>query len=341
MEFTHNFLRSPSGSENVYQTTASSPFTDTGAAGTSGSIQTSDQTARIGVGTSTPTANLNVVGTTTLQTPVNSTTAFQVQNASGGSVLTTDTTTNSLTVNQGNLTVTNVGTAGSTTYSYYIVAHNVNGKTVPGPVGTTTTGNATLSTTNYNTISWTAVANATCYDVLKTNTTTSLATCITGTSVNDTGQSTTAYTPVTTNTTGGNLTVNGYSTFKPTTDSTTAFMIQNASGTSVLTADTVDRYIGINNASPNAALDVVASSPTFFDGFESGSLPPFTSVGADSVSITNSNPYAGLYSALLPSTGSTTSDMRLTKTLSASSKISFYGISSNSSFGECDFYVNG
>src|SRR5487761_1816837 len=98
MEFTHNFLRFPRGSENAYQTTASSPFTDTGAAGTSGSIQTSDQTARIGVGTSTPTANLNVVGTTTLQTPVNSTTAFQVQNASGTPVVTVDTQNSELNI---------------------------------------------------------------------------------------------------------------------------------------------------------------------------------------------------------------------------------------------------
>ncbi|HET8992027.1 MAG TPA: hypothetical protein VFN31_03285, partial [Candidatus Saccharimonadales bacterium] len=64
---------------------------DTGAAGTSGSTQTSDQTARIGVGTTTPSANLDVLGTTTLQSAVNSTTAFQVQNTAGTSLLTVDT----------------------------------------------------------------------------------------------------------------------------------------------------------------------------------------------------------------------------------------------------------
>lgn len=100
-------------------------------------------------------------------------------------------------------TITNGGTAGTTTYSYYVVANDAwGGKTLVGAVGTTTTGNATLSTTNYNTITWSAVVGAVSYDVLKTNTATSLALAVTGTTVNDTGQATATYTTPTSNTTG-------------------------------------------------------------------------------------------------------------------------------------------
>lgn len=100
-------------------------------------------------------------------------------------------------------TVTNVGTTGSTTYTYYIVATDAWGnKTLVSPAGTTTTGNATLSSTNYNTISWQPVQGAVSYDVLKGNTSTALATGVTGTSINDTGQSTSTYTAPTSNTTG-------------------------------------------------------------------------------------------------------------------------------------------
>ncbi len=99
-------------------------------------------------------------------------------------------------------TVTPTGTVGTTSYSYYIVAKDTQGnKTLVGAVGTTTTGNATLSSTNYNAISWTAVTGAVSYDVLKTNTTTSLALAVIGTSVNDTGQATATYTAPTRNAT--------------------------------------------------------------------------------------------------------------------------------------------
>lgn len=54
-------------------------------------------------------------------------------------------------------TVTPEGTPGTTTYDYEITAENVYGETVASAVGATTTGNATLSTTNYNALSWAAV----------------------------------------------------------------------------------------------------------------------------------------------------------------------------------------
>ncbi|WCK55440.1 tail fiber domain-containing protein [Aneurinibacillus sp. Ricciae_BoGa-3] len=99
-------------------------------------------------------------------------------------------------------TVTATGTTATTSYSYYIVARDRNGRTTKvSPVTTITNGNATLSANNYNAISWPAIAGAATYDVLKGNTSTALATGLTATSVNDTGQATSSYTAPTRNTT--------------------------------------------------------------------------------------------------------------------------------------------
>jgi hypothetical protein len=105
-------------------------------------------------------------------------------------------------------TVTPAGTAGTKTYYYQVVARNANGRTAgyagtpPGSgVGSTATGNATLTTTNYNAVSWAAVAGAASYDVLKwSGTAWVLLANVAGTSLNDTGQATSAYTVPTANT---------------------------------------------------------------------------------------------------------------------------------------------
>lgn len=65
-------------------------------------------------------------------------------------------------------TVTVRGTAGVTTYTYKIVATNGSGTTDAGVAGSTATGNATLSATNYNELSWTVVTGATGYKVYRT-----------------------------------------------------------------------------------------------------------------------------------------------------------------------------
>lgn len=100
------------------------------------------------------------------------------------------------------------GTAGTTSYTYYVIAKDRNGKrTTASAAGSTTTGNATLSATNFNRISWTAVPGAVSYDVLKGNTSTLLGSTP-DTQINDTGQGTTTYTPPTRNETA-DLTVGG------------------------------------------------------------------------------------------------------------------------------------
>jgi hypothetical protein len=63
------------------------------------------------------------------------------------------------------LTVTPTGTTGTTSYSYRVSAVNAIGETLACVSVATTTGNATLSATNYNAITWSAVSGATGYNI--------------------------------------------------------------------------------------------------------------------------------------------------------------------------------
>ena len=62
-------------------------------------------------------------------------------------------------------TVTRTGTAGSYTFSYKITAVTAVGETNASSAGSTTLNQATLDSSNYMTISWSAVTNATGYNV--------------------------------------------------------------------------------------------------------------------------------------------------------------------------------
>ena len=110
----------------------------------------------------------------------------------------------------GTPTITPQGTAGSTAYSYKVVARNATGTTDAGTAGSTSTGNATLDGTNYNRITWTAVTNATGYEIYRTASAGTPAT--TGwisslgavTTLDDTGLTGDSTTAPTSNTTGLN-----------------------------------------------------------------------------------------------------------------------------------------
>lgn len=93
-------------------------------------------------------------------------------------------------------TVTPTGTTGTTSYTYYVVARDTLGNAVSSVAVTTTTGNATLSGTNYNRITWAAVPGASTYDVLRGSQATSVATGLGAATLafNDTGGATSAYT---------------------------------------------------------------------------------------------------------------------------------------------------
>jgi len=87
------------------------------------------------------------------------------------------------------LTVTPTGTTGATTYKYVATAVTESGETIPCSEVTSTSGNATLSETNYNALSWTEVDDAASYNVYRTygGTTTGLIGTTTDTTLSDTG----------------------------------------------------------------------------------------------------------------------------------------------------------
>lgn len=66
-------------------------------------------------------------------------------------------------------TITTSGTAGAATWSYVIAPKDINGQaSAAGSAGSTTTGNATLSGSNFNVAAWTIVNGAYSYDVYRT-----------------------------------------------------------------------------------------------------------------------------------------------------------------------------
>lgn len=65
-------------------------------------------------------------------------------------------------------TVSPQGTTGATAYSYKVVAGHRHGETAASSAGSTATGNATLSSSNFNRITWTAVTGASYYSIYRT-----------------------------------------------------------------------------------------------------------------------------------------------------------------------------
>lgn len=86
-------------------------------------------------------------------------------------------------------TITATGTIGTTAYQYQIVAMDANGGfTAASTVTSITNGNATLSITNYNAISWSTVTNASAYAVYgRVNGNMNLLAVTNSNSFNDTG----------------------------------------------------------------------------------------------------------------------------------------------------------
>jgi hypothetical protein len=103
-----------------------------------------------------------------------------------------------------NPAVTPQGAAGSSSYSYAVVAEDRNGKrTLASTFTTISTGNGTLNGSNFNRISWTPVTGAAKYYVLKGNGSTLLGTVNAPTTqLDDTGQATTTFSAGARNDTG-------------------------------------------------------------------------------------------------------------------------------------------
>ena len=106
------------------------------------------------------------------------------------------------------LTATPVGTTGATTYNYSVTAIDAGGETTARAASPITTGNATLSASNYNHLAWASVDGATGYRIYRVTGSVLLAEVDAATlTYNDVGAAGTAGTAPTTNTTAGDDTV--------------------------------------------------------------------------------------------------------------------------------------
>ena len=122
------------------------------------------------------------------------------------------------------ITISQVGTAGATQYCYWVVAVYPGGKSAPTGPACTFTANSTLSTTNYDVVTFLAptspFAAVSSYDILRTTTQTvptgacacAVATAQSGSPINDQSNSLSAYTVATLAPTTGQWFADGAST---------------------------------------------------------------------------------------------------------------------------------
>jgi hypothetical protein len=77
----------------------------------------------------------------------------------------------------------------------------------------------------------------------------------------------------------GTLTANSDATFADATNSTTAFQVQNSSGTSLMSFDTVNDQLKVNDTQVGSAADVGSVGHEFADSFEAGSVAAWSGGG--------------------------------------------------------------
>jgi hypothetical protein len=176
----------------IGSTGGTSTTTIQGGTGAGAIALTAGTNGAIGI-TASGTGNITLSGAASIinKTSTNSTTGFQIQNQSSAAILTGDTTNAAIDINgapstgtlnniggftvaalsaPATITITQGGTAGAASYTYNVYACDDTScvyYSAPG-TKTTTTGNATLSGTNFNTITWTAVNGARQYMVYRT-----------------------------------------------------------------------------------------------------------------------------------------------------------------------------
>ena len=162
-----------------------------------------------------------------------------VQNASSGIALAADTVNGSVSV--GTAKANGIFSAGSSVYSTGTITQS----------GTAITGSGTAFTQN--------MSGGTIY---YPDGTSSVVTYVSATSLTSSVSKTVAAGSAYTLVYGGLTVKSGGSTFvQPTSNTTTAFQIQNATGTTLLVADTTNRRVGVGIAAPTATLHVVGVTP--------------------------------------------------------------------------------
>jgi len=107
--------------------------------------------------------------------------------------------------------------------------------------------------------------------------------------------------------------------------------------------DNTNGRLGIGTTTPQRALHVAPTSYVFNDGFEDGSLSPFTTGGTANWAISTTSPYAGSYCAESGTIAASQSTyMELTQSITFPGQISFaIKISSESNYDKLSFYIDG
>ena len=188
-------------------------------------------------------------------------------------------------------TVTNVGTAGATTYRYQITALDGLGETTGSTIQQTTTGNATLSGTNYNTITWAQVGGAYQYRIYRCTgaaCTPALLTTVAGntTSYNDQAPGAPSGALPVANTTGG-ASFSGNLLVRTNADSATAFQVQDAAGNSALVMDSTTGTLKVyeNVASPTNFASISYSGGAAIFAASSGTTQIGTAAGGGNINL--------------------------------------------------------
>ncbi len=212
-KFTSNALSSDSSNNVSVQSPSSTAFTviDTTTNNYVLSVDSANNAVNIGTRTSVTGYGLQSTYANLFRNSTNSTSQFAIQNSSSASLMNVDSTNNRINLfsalsavttptptatkpsQNATPTVTPTGTTGATSYSYIIEAVGTIGNSAASAAGTTATGNATLSSTNYNALSWTAFTPSSgsvlYYKIYRTvgGSTIGLVGTTTGTTFNDTG----------------------------------------------------------------------------------------------------------------------------------------------------------
>lgn len=187
------------------------------------------------------------------------------------------------------VTVTPVGTTGATTYYYWVVSDFTIGNSAPSLAAVIKNAAPTLSTINYDKVSWSTVSGANTYDVLRTTAATApsgacacaVATAVNALTANDQSNSLSAYTV---NTYAGDTTFNitnaaagaGESKLTFAADHGAQFTIDNVNGASFTTINStspaitptsiervylLDQFVGTTcNAQLASAIAAIGSS---------------------------------------------------------------------------------
>lgn len=134
-------------------------------------------------------------------------------------------------------------------------------------------------------------------------------------------------------------TASGQTTYKSSTNSTSALSLQSSSGSTILNLDTTNQRIGINTTTPGAPLQVAPSNviSTYSEGFESGTLGTMTSAstGIQWTAQTVAK-HDGTYGARALGNASASNkiaDMTLTKTIPAGGAVLSYWVVQNGCWG--------